>query len=382
MIGNVYSSRPRPDELEHLKLSDAESFRLFGEGLLNLSQYEQRADRDALESAEMYLRECSDKYPNDVLPRFYLGVVNTYLGGMNQEDAIDCFRNVLATEDDVLRLAASYNLAVAYIQQQTPQGFDQAQAVLKQTISQLQRASENLYASELLFQTWVDLLFVRVRQTLWINRRNTNRAQELQLEANGLQKELDEFESELNDPVNRPFITDQIWADYFNVRGLLLESRAWFSKHLSDNRGETDYATSAVNIFKKSMERRQSYAAPKANLARVYYDFAWMNKQDVAAALWGELVKGVEEVEYSHYGLGRYFAEVRADFETALHHLRLAPSIPEAWLLQGTVFRDHLNQPEQARAAWLKIVEKFPEFKRLKQVHELLKTLPPPAATH
>jgi hypothetical protein len=66
------------------RFSAAESFRSFMEGVRELHHYDKEADESQpdedllnchLEKSEKYLRDCVETYPEDLLPRYYFGIV-------------------------------------------------------------------------------------------------------------------------------------------------------------------------------------------------------------------------------------------------------------------------------------------------------------------
>lgn len=76
------------------RFTKAESFRLFMEGLRALQFYDAEADKSEpveeeilnrhITAAHRFFQECSDTYPNDILPRYYLGIVLTICGQIEQ----------------------------------------------------------------------------------------------------------------------------------------------------------------------------------------------------------------------------------------------------------------------------------------------------------
>src|ERR1700730_18182615 len=71
----------------------AESFRSFMEGVRELHRYDKEADKlepdedllvQHLKNAESCLRECVETYPDDLLPRYYFGIVLSIQGQAEQ----------------------------------------------------------------------------------------------------------------------------------------------------------------------------------------------------------------------------------------------------------------------------------------------------------
>ena len=66
------------------RFTEAVSFRFFMEGVRELHHYDKEADEPQpdeellnlhLKNAEKHLRECVETYPDDLLPRYYFGIV-------------------------------------------------------------------------------------------------------------------------------------------------------------------------------------------------------------------------------------------------------------------------------------------------------------------
>jgi hypothetical protein len=75
------------------KFTKAESFRSFMEGVRALHCYDNEADLDEpdedllnkhLGKAEEFFRDCVETYPNDLLPRYYYGIVLSTRGQVEQ----------------------------------------------------------------------------------------------------------------------------------------------------------------------------------------------------------------------------------------------------------------------------------------------------------
>lgn len=75
------------------RFTAAESFRSFMEGVRELHRYDKEADElepdedllsQHLENAEKYFRECVETYPDDLLPRYYFGIVLSIQGQTEQ----------------------------------------------------------------------------------------------------------------------------------------------------------------------------------------------------------------------------------------------------------------------------------------------------------
>lgn len=330
-------------EREQLKLSSPESFALFTEGLQALADYEKTARREKAELSSNRLETCVMKYPQDVLPRFYLGIAKSYLGGLAQQDAIRHFQSVQQTSVNYLRLAANYNLAAAFIFEYTGRSLERAEAILKQTKEEL----ETVKSPELYFPVWIDLLWVTVRQRLWWKVTHG--------QSEGLQPEFDELGKDLRN-FNKAFTrakkkipeADVVLADFRNVEGLFFESKAHFEPV-----NKLEHAETAEAKFGEALRIKAGWPAAKANLARVYIEL--LGQLDTAIDLLFELTKGVEQVEYSHYLLGQAFS-AKGQHVEAVRQFRQATKIPEAWLCIGKVLRDR-KRFRSAKRAFRKVLD-------------------------
>jgi tetratricopeptide (TPR) repeat protein len=75
------------------RFTKAESFQSFIEGVRELHHYDKEADENEpdagllcqhLKKAEEYFRECVETYPDDLLPRYYFGIVLSVRGQVEQ----------------------------------------------------------------------------------------------------------------------------------------------------------------------------------------------------------------------------------------------------------------------------------------------------------
>jgi len=175
---------------------------------------------------------------------------------------------------------------------------------------------------------------------------------------------------------NRRNVTNQLRADSYNVEGLYKESYAWLLKGEGKGASSKEYAIQAVQLYEESATERVNWASPRANAARVYYEL--LDEAEKAVAIWEELTHGVEEVEYSHYCLGRYFFEKKEDCNKAISHFKLAPDISKAWLFMARIYRDGFKVPEAARVAWETVKERWPNNKEaVREAEEGLKSVLP-----
>lgn len=70
-----------------LQFSEMGSFRLCTLGLRALEQYENSASEGDLRLAEESFGKCVQRFPSDVLPKFYLGTVKTLKGYEGLDEA-------------------------------------------------------------------------------------------------------------------------------------------------------------------------------------------------------------------------------------------------------------------------------------------------------
>src|ERR1700733_7853713 len=85
------------------------SFELCTEGLQALEQYANQPDEKVLDLAEQRLSECVLKYPDEMLPKFYLGSAKTLRGEVGLKRAIDLLQTVVNEGSQDLQFAAQFN---------------------------------------------------------------------------------------------------------------------------------------------------------------------------------------------------------------------------------------------------------------------------------
>jgi tetratricopeptide (TPR) repeat protein len=315
-----------PEMSTELRLASSDSLRLFCEGVHALDAYDRTASAASLELAIDRLNECVTTYPQDLLPRFYLGVAKSLTSYPGLDEALDHFRVVEASNVDALRLVTKYNRATTLIAHYTEERFKEAEKLLQLVLNEARQiaAHDRDQVQPLLFRAWVKQLFIRVRQTLWFHRRR------LSLETHGAaadvcRADLDQFEREflLAGSIEG---ADDIWAFHWNNEGIYEESLAYLYSQ-TDSQIGAEHANKAAEQFRKSISHKVGWPNALANLARVYIDL--LNMPDEGIAICKRLVVGVEQVEYSHYLMGRAY-EARGENAMAIDHFRQSPSIPEA----------------------------------------------------
>jgi hypothetical protein len=151
------------------KFTKAESFRLFMEGVRALHSYDSEADKDQpdedllnqhLGNAEKSFRDCVETYPNDLLPRYYFGIVLSTRGQIEQSRVLrsQLGEGQSSVDPDSLLLQAAKHFE--RITKQVGRGksgrdllvyaqYNQAQALAKtQPIPQINSNQESLNVSE------------------------------------------------------------------------------------------------------------------------------------------------------------------------------------------------------------------------------------------
>src|SRR5712692_9112187 len=79
--------------------SAPESFQLVMTGVKYLRAYERTAESDSLNRATEALATGVRKFPNDVAPRFYLGVAKAMSGAKKSREAVDLLEDLLKRVD-------------------------------------------------------------------------------------------------------------------------------------------------------------------------------------------------------------------------------------------------------------------------------------------
>ena len=316
-----------------LRFSNAECLRLFSEGVQQLQRYSVSADSLALNLALERFSKCTQRFPSDILPRFYLGVAKTLTSYDGADEAIDHFRAVESAGTPSLRLIAAYNRAIALIAKYSGPAFEEAEHILVgvlATVRALRNARDD--SSELVeadlhslyCQAVAKLQFIRVRQKLWAAR-ETLTVESHEPIATELRGELAKFQEELTE--TPPAVAaDDIWAYHHNNVGLLDESCAYLYR-ATDPRKSRDYAERSLRQYQMALAKKNGWPNAMANLARVEYEF--LDKKDEAIAILEQLAQGLQQAQYAHLLLGRAYLD-RGDKERARQHLEQAPKIPEA----------------------------------------------------
>jgi hypothetical protein len=310
-----------------LRFSAAESFRLCTLGLRSLEQYEDKTEPELLQKAEDDLSRCVELYPADVLPKFYLGSVKTLKGYDGIEEAKLLFHQVIEQGGPALSFAAKYNLAVANVEEYSPEGFSEAEKLLGELVSSKPKGKDS---EKMVWSAQATLLYLRADR-LWQTRNAPT--DDGRRDGAQLLKDLDTFEGKLN--ASRFREDREVWSDEWNTRGTLQEFLFYASK---DAAQKTAASTAAKTAFQRAADLKVDYVNSMSNFARLTYEVLG-NPVEARKILEG-LSKMGKSTHYIHYNLGK-MDEADGDSEGACKHYRIAaPKIDKA---QAAL--DRLNCP-------------------------------------
>jgi tetratricopeptide (TPR) repeat protein len=311
-----------------LRFSAAESFRLCTLGLRSLEQYEDETEPELLQKAEDDLSLCVELYPADVLPKFYLGSVKTLKGYDGIEEAKLLFNQVIQLGGPALSFAAKYNLAVANVEEYSPEGFSEAEKLLGELISSKPKSKDS---EKMVWSAQATLLYVRADR-LWQTRNSPTDAG--CRDAAQLLKDLDTFEGKLN--ASRFREDREVWSDEWNNRGTLQEFLFYASK---DPAQKVAAASAAKTAFQRAADLKVDYVNSMSNFARLTHEV--LGDRVEARRIWEGLFKLGKSTHYIHYNLGK-LDEEDGNSESACNHYRIAaPRIDKA---QAAL--DRLNCPK------------------------------------
>lgn len=367
---HFYSPRPRGTLEGRLLLSEPESFRLFIEGVNALAAFERTGLASSLREADLCLSECVRRYPNDLLPRLYLGIAKS-LGGLEEvSESESHLRRVIEAGGDTLLWPATYNLAAALVQTYDPAKRPEATSLLESILNRfLPRAArwarrahrnDSLVKSivvlvlrvqrpiirrsdsiELALQAWALQQYIMVHVLVYdrtdgvkgkvLGEQDPTKRKE---EVTRQQARIDEAARQLSlfDAVAHALRVskmpggESIIADYHNNRGHC----EWASAILAKVSGSSDsHALSALAEFDTALSVKPGWEPALANKALVSSEL--LGDPKTARDIWESLILGQGETHYAHYRLGQLLATVFGDVEAAREHLtKAAPFIPEA----------------------------------------------------
>jgi len=290
-----------------------ESFKLCTEGLRALERYEREPLPADLRVAEARFEECVRKYPAEILPRFYLGSVKTLRGYAGLDEAVSLLKTVVDQGTEDLRLVARFNLASAYIEKYD--SFDEAEKLLHELEDDA--GSVNPEQQRMVWWSRAILLYIDAHR-IWETRKGEQHDQQA---LDDLDSRFETFQQDLE---QTPFRNDAlILAECWNVKGTLIETRAYFEPDRSVELGEE-----AKAAFLRALSYKPVSLGYRENIARVYGDI--LKDRKTAIELWKKLLDLRPDGHYIHYNLGKLYYEL-GDRAAARKHLALAaPKIDKA----------------------------------------------------
>jgi len=300
-----------------LKFTNSESFRLFTAGVEALQAYEREAEDQTLRRAAGTLQQCVRKYPNDVLPLFYLGVVKTLQGTGELDEALTLFQRVLDKNVKELRPAAKFHLAWAHLERYRTEDFVIAERELKEMLAEIEKQTPSAEMTHLRLQAEAMLVFLSVRQSLWINR--TKRLP-LEPEVAEAESRLAQFKAGFEKAELSEATKADLLAEYWNIKGLVLWFRALTdpTEQIRPQLGEE-----AAKHFQTALQLKVNWLPALQNLARLYMEV--QNHYDLAEQIvWRTLEVVQSDSQYSYYLLGKIY-ENKKDFAKAVEYYKRAP---------------------------------------------------------
>jgi TolA-binding protein len=329
------------------RFTSTKSFQLFSQGLESLQAYERNASAVALTAAEQSFQECVSRFPRDLLPRFYYGVVKTLTGYNGLDEAIKQFNLILNSDASDLLPDATYNLAVAHLEKYNSEDSQIALDLLKRTRSEIAKRPAEPKVESLRLQALILEIYLFVETNLWSRRQDTDSPPtDLFEEA---KNKLDAFWSDYEHARILEASRPDLMADYANTRGTYWESCAWFSQ------GDKKRALSAeaARSFQQALEAKRNWVPAKSNLARVYQEL--LDEPEIARRLWQEVLDTRPHDEYAAYMLGNLHQQ-EGETARAIAYYKKAPHIPEANLKLGLLYNE-LGDVARARTYLQKVVE-------------------------
>ncbi len=303
-----------------LQFSEMASFRLCTQGLRALEQYENSASEEDLRLAEENLGKCVQKFPSDVLPKFYLGTVKTLKGYRGLDEAKLLFSDVMKEGDPSLAFAAKYNLAIANVEQYTDKSFSEAQRLLEELVLVREKPRERSI-EKTVWSAKATLLYIRAHR-LWKTREEAATDDSLLL-ALRLLEDLDAFRGDLE---KSEFASDRdALSDYWNARGAVHEYLAFAS---GDEKARNEASNLAKTDYQHAVEQKVDYVNSYSNLARLEGDV--FGRDVEARKMWESLLNLGKDEYYIRYNLGKISEREGKREEAIQHYAEAAPEIPEA----------------------------------------------------
>jgi tetratricopeptide (TPR) repeat protein len=324
-----------------LKLAAPGSFRLFTEGVQALVSYERTSAADHLKAAVAFLTECVQKYPADLLPRFYLGIAQSLRGYDGLNAAAENLGYVINAGSKTLSLSARYNLAATYVEHHTDADLGRAERLLAGMLEDLDEKCDD---DPLMFQAQVLLLYVQIDQHLSIPAKKGASFDNLGPRGAEFAERLVGFERKFSRSRSSKLEgANETWADYWNDRGVLHDALSRLARH-DKARAQQD-AQEALLAFRQALELKPNWPPVRANLAVVYSELLG-DETSIARAeqILTDLALDSSEQYYANYKLGA-IAERRKRWDEAIDYYRKAGWIPKAALAAARVLKIELDDP-------------------------------------
>jgi tetratricopeptide (TPR) repeat protein len=306
---------------DSLKLSDGRSVRWFVEALQLFRRFDETSSKDVLRDARKLLQQCVDNYPQDLLPSFYLAIADSVLGDMNQDAAIATFERFSQSDKFEVRAAAEYNLAAAYVEAYDVGRFPAAIKLLDTLLADLNKqgapvgvpgwfksirdqfSSRRTRVEQLYYQALETRAYLRIHLDIWKPRWQTPAPADFETQAQAALNELAAREATIRK--HQLFLGDQgpeIWGWHWNNIGMIEEARAAHARRSGDEAKVSEFADQAEAAYKRALSEDPGFSSARANLGRLYLEVT--QELDKAAEVFLEALKGAEDTDYSHYGLG------------------------------------------------------------------------------
>jgi tetratricopeptide (TPR) repeat protein len=301
---------------QQLKFTNNESFRLFTAGVEALQAYERRAEDQILRRAAGTLGQCVRKYPNDVLPLFYLGVVKTLQGTGELDEALALFQKVLDKDVKELRPAAKFHLAWAHLERYRTEDFDIAERQLNEMLAENEKQTPSAEMTQLRLQAETMLAFLFVRQSLWIHRKEEQSRDSELAEA---EHRISRIKTSLDKADLPEAAKADLLAEYWNVKGLVL----WFRALTSPTQQiRQQLGKEAAENFQAALHLKVNWLPAMQNLARLYMEV--QKRDDFAEQMVWKTLEVQPDSQYSYYLLGKIY-EAKHDHVKAIEYYKRAP---------------------------------------------------------
>jgi tetratricopeptide (TPR) repeat protein len=356
------------DLSKKVTFSTPESFQLVMTGVRYLRAYERKAEPDSLDRATEALGTGMRKFPDDIAPRFYLGVAMAISGAKNSREAVDLLEDLLKRVDkkniEDLRLAVKYNLASAHAGTYKEEGFERARDLLNQV---LKESTGAIVSSELALRgqaeillIWLDIRTIRDQRLAIIDKRK-RKVQLDQYEIADFEKKLNEIQEHLRkfkEKFERENVADhdrnEVMADFWNNWGIVEWDFAEATE-LEDERAA--HGKKAIKSFQESLKCKINWPPPRSNIANVYHEI--FNDRETAKDIWLSILDTEPTHDFAMLNLGDLAVEnaeeekdtekSRASWDEALEWYSKAES-RGATFKQANVLLENLNRPQDAKA--------------------------------